>query len=415
MTSSSAMRRSAGILSTVHRTHATTYRTFSTSKPRHADFTHAVIGGGAVGLAIARRLQQENGSSTLLLERHKHPGTETSSRNSEVIHAALYYGEDTLKTKLCVSGREQMYAFAKKYDIPHMNCGKFIVAQDGQQLAELEKVHSFASTIGVPTRLMSPDEANAREPEVRCESGALESLSTGIIDSHTYMQVLHGTFEEEGGETAFESAVSKIEPLGNNRDGSGGWRIYVNGNTDPSGAITVETLINSAGLAAIPISNMILPEDRQRKPFYAKGSYYSYSASHPKPKTLIYPAPVPGHGGLGTHLTLDMAGRIRFGPDVEWVEDPTDLSVNDKGFEQALSDIQAYLPGLQRSAVNLDYCGIRPKLARKSAQMKGKDFVDFYIKKEEGFSGFVNLLGIESPGLTSSLAIGDHVRDMLYR
>jgi 2-hydroxyglutarate dehydrogenase len=175
----------------------------------------------------------------------------------------------------------------------------------------------------------------------------------------------------------------------------------------------VETLINSAGLFAITINNMILPKERHRRPFYAKGSYFSYSSTHPKPKTLLYPAPVPGHGGLGTHLTLDMAGRVRFGPDVEWVDDPTDLSVNDSRLEEAISMIQEHLPGIDRDAINLDYCGIRPKLGKTSG-IVGPNFADFHIKAEEGFPGFISLLGIESPGLTSSLAIGEMVEAMLY-
>lgn len=158
---------------------------------------------------------------------------------------------------------------------------------------------------------------------------------------------------------------------------------------------------------------MILPPERQRKAYYAKGSYFSYTSSHPKPKTLIYPAPIPGHGGLGTHLTLDISGRIRFGPDVEWTDDPTDYTVNSKNLVAALDDIESYLPGIDRSAIGLDYVGIRPKLGKLGAVASGKGFQDFYIQKEEGYKGFVNLLGIESPGLTSSLAIGEEVDQLL--
>jgi L-2-hydroxyglutarate oxidase LhgO len=226
------------------------------------------------------------------------------------------------------------------------------------------------------------------------------------------MQYLEGAFEEAGGNIAFHSQVTRIQPIDN---GAGGWEIWTRfGKDGEETSLTAETLINSAGLFAIPLSNMILPLDRQRTAYYAKGSYFSYSASHPKPKTLIYPAPVPGHGGLGTHLTLDMSGRVRFGPDVEWVEDPSDYRVNASRLSEALDDIQSYLPGIDRDAVALDYAGIRPKLGKASAVTSGKGFLDFYIKKEEGFEGFINLLGIESPGLTSSLAIAEEVERLLY-
>ncbi|OCK76796.1 FAD dependent oxidoreductase [Lepidopterella palustris CBS 459.81] len=386
-------------------------RSFSTSANHYTDFTHAVIGGGVVGLAIARKLQEREGTSTVLIERHGTVGTETSSRNSEVIHAGLYYGETSLKTRLCLRGKEMMYDLCRKNHIPFKNCGKWIVAQDASQMEALENVHSFASTIGVPTHFISPEEAKRREPDVRAEAGILESPTTGIVDSHSLMQFLEGDFEHLGGICAFQSSVTAVEAPQNS---ARGWRITTTTNGEES-SITADTLINSAGLAAIPISNMILPADRHLKPYYAKGSYFSYSLSRPKPSTLVYPAPVPGHGGLGTHLTLDMAGRVRFGPDVEWVDDPSDLRVNDRNLSAAIDDIQTYLPSIDRSAIGLDYAGIRPKLGKMGAVTSGKGFQDFYIKEEEGFEGFINLLGIESPGLTSCLAIAEEVERLLYK
>jgi L-2-hydroxyglutarate oxidase LhgO len=264
----------------------------------------------------------------------------------------------------------------------------------------------------VPIQWVLPEEAKRREPDVRCEAGVLESPSTGIVDSHSYMQFLEGAFEDSGGSLALKSQVTRIEPINH---GAGGWEIYTRfAGEEEESFVTAETLINSAGLFAIPLSNMILPPERQRAAYFAKGSYFSYSASHPKPKTLIYPAPVLGHGGLGTHLTLDMAGRVRFGPDVEWIDDPNDYRVNSSRLKEAVDDIQSYLPGIDRDAIGLDYAGIRPKLGKASAVTSGKGFLDFYIKKEEGFEGFVNLLGIESPGLTSSLAIAEEVERLLF-
>jgi 2-hydroxyglutarate dehydrogenase len=276
----------------------------------------------------------------------------------------------------------------------------------------LQSVYDFAKSIGVPIQFISKEEAKRREPDVRAEAGVLESPSTGIVDSHGLMQFLLGDFENSDGICALNSPVTRITPINN---GSGGWEITTRSKGEEESTITAETLINSAGLAAIAISNMILPKERHKKAYYAKGSYFSYSLSSPKPKTLIYPAPIAGHGGLGTHLTLDMGGRVRFGPDVEWVHDPSDLSVNSKNLEAAIDDIQAYLPSVKREAIGLDYAGIRPKLGKLGAVSSGKGFQDFYIQREEGFEGFVNLLGIESPGLTSCLSIAEEVEGLLYR
>jgi 2-hydroxyglutarate dehydrogenase len=385
-------------------------RSFSTSVKREADFTHAVIGGGVVGLAIARKLQARDGVSAVLIEKHGSVGTETSSRNSEVIHAGLYYGAGTLKTKLCVKGKEMLYELCKKHSIPHRNTGKWIVAQDDMQMDAIQKVHEFSSTIGVPTHFISKDEAKRREPAVRAEAGVLESPTTGIVDSHSLMQYLEGSFEESGGICAFHSPVTSITPLDSGRSG---WEITTTSPNNETSTITADTLINSAGLFAIDISNMILPESRHKKAFYAKGSYFSYSLSSPKTSTLIYPAPVPGHGGLGTHLTLDMSGRIRFGPDVEWTDSPSDYTPNTANLSAAIDDIQKYLPSVDRNAIQPDYVGIRPKLG-KSGVVSGKGFLDFYIEKEEGYEGFINLLGIESPGLTSCLAIAEEVEGLVY-
>jgi 2-hydroxyglutarate dehydrogenase len=387
------------------------FRAFSTSIKREADFTHAVIGGGVVGLAIARKLQARDGVSTVLIEKHGSVGTETSSRNSEVIHAGLYYGAGTLKTKLCLKGKNMLYELCKKHSIPHRNTGKWIVAQDDIQMDALQKVHEFSSTIGVPTHFITKDEAKRREPDVRAEAGVLESPSTGIVDSHSLMQYLEGSFEDSDGICAFHSPVTSITPLDSGRSG---WEITTTSPNNETSTITADVLINSAGLFAVDINNMILPADRHRKAFYAKGSYFSYSVSRPRPSTLIYPAPIPGHGGLGTHLTLDMSGRVRFGPDVEWTDSPTNYTPNTKNLAAAIDDIQAYLPGVDRDAIQPDYVGIRPKLG-KSGVMSGSNFLDFYIKKEEGYVGFVNLLGIESPGLTSCLGIAEEVEGLLYR
>ena len=368
-----------------------------------------------MGLAVARKLAEQENTSTLLIERHGAVGTETSSRNSEVIHAGIYYGPDSLKTKLCLKGKQMMYELCEKENIPHRKAKKWILAQNAQQHEELQKTHDFAKSIGVPTHFISLSKAHDREPDVLAKEAVLESPTTGIVDSHAYMSFLESDFQTRSGDLACHTSVESIEAIDS---GKGGWKIQTKSPASPEvTTITAETLINSAGLAAVDLSNRILPESRHLKPYFAKGSYYSYSAPAPRPQTLIYPAPTSGSAGLGTHLTIDMSGQIRFGPDVEWVDDPNELSVNEERLPAALDEIQTYLPGIRREKVQLDYSGIRPKLGKGSAVARGKGdgFSDFVIQKEDGFDGFVNLLGIESPGLTSSLAIGDMVHDLLYR
>ena len=309
-----------------------------------------------------------------------------------------------------------LYALCRRENIEHRNCKKWIVAQNDQQMGELEKVHSFARSIGVPTRFISRREAHDREPDVRARAGVLESESTGIVDAHGLMSYLEGAFQSLGGELAYRTSVTGLTHLPNGE--------YAITTTDPSSpeeptTITTSTLINSAGLFAIPLSNMLLPPAHHQTPYYAKGTYYSYYAPFPKPSTLIYPAPKPGSPGLGTHLTLDLASppQIRFGPDVEWVSSPTDYTPSKTGLAAALDEIEDYLPGLQRDRIAVDYCGIRPKLGKAGAVGGGQGFLDFVIRHEadKGYEGFVNLLGIESPGLTSCLAIGEMVEGILYR
>ncbi|KAI9824420.1 MAG: hypothetical protein M1832_001955 [Thelocarpon impressellum] len=301
-----------------------------------------------------------------------------------------------------------LYELCTKQGIAHRNTKKWVVAQTEQQWADCLKLHEHARVIGVPTRPVSLDEGRRREPDVRATTGILESETTGIVDSHGLMAFLQADFQERGGGCAFHSPVTRIETVD---QGRGGYRVVTrDAGSGEDGVVTADTLVNSAGLFACAINNMILPAERHRKPYYAKGSYFSYSASHPKPATLVYPAPEPEQGGLGTHLTLDMAGRVRFGPDTEWVDDPTDLVPRKDRLAEAITAVQQYLPGVDRSAMAMDYCGIRPKLAGP-----GQGMSDFVIRREEGCDGFVNLLGIESPGLTSSLAIADMVEELLYR
>lgn len=377
-----------------------------------------------VGLAVARRLAQRratNGvpASTVLIERNRASGMETSSRNSEVIHAGLYYGPDTLKTKLCIRGKHLLYDFCARRAIGHRRTGKWIVAQTDDEWEECLKIHRFSRSVDVPTRPVALSEARLREPDVRARTGILESPSTGIVDSHGLMTCLQADFEDAGGDCVFQSSVTGVDALD---DGKGGYRIVVEDRSSgEQSSVTCETLVNSAGLLGCDVNNMVMPPSRRRTPYFAKGSYFSYSASSPKPSILVYPAPKPGLAGLGTHLTLDLQGRMRFGPDVEWVDDPTDLTPRENRLPDAVREIHAFLPAVDPAALAPDYAGIRPKLAKAGAVVHDGDgggrvkaFQDFVIRREHGFVGFVNLLGIESPGLTSSLAIAEEVEELLY-
>ncbi|KAH7328189.1 FAD dependent oxidoreductase [Stachybotrys elegans] len=388
---------------------------FSCTAAPRADFSHVVIGGGVVGLAIARQLAPR--AATLLVERHAAVGTETSSRNSEVIHAGIYYGASSLKTRLCIRGKNLLYELCARHGVGHRRTGKWIVAQNDAQRAALERIHAFCrDDIGVPTRWVSDEEIRRDGEGVQALSGALESPTTGIVDSHGLMVCLQGLFEEQGGVVALNSPVTAITPLaGHGGPGSGGWEVEVrDASSGEVSTITADTIINAAGLGAVAIHNMIVPAAEHKQLYYAKGNYFSYSASQPSVSRLIYPAPEPGAGGLGTHLTMDLAGRLRFGPDVEWVNSPADLAVNGSRQSQAVAEIKKYLPGVDETCLEPDYAGIRPKLAPAGAVATGKGFHDFIIRMEEGYEGWVNLLGIESPGLTSSLAIGETVEELLY-
>ncbi|KAG8166896.1 hypothetical protein KVR01_002585 [Diaporthe batatas] len=393
-------------------------RLFSTSVSRRADFAHVVIGAGAVGLAVARALAARN-PNTLLLERHAQPGQETSSRNSEVIHAGIYYGAETLKTELCVRGKGLLYAFCAANAVPHRNTGKLIVAQTPAQRAALQEVYDHcAGALGgrVPVRWVGGGELARREPAVRAAAGCLESPTTGIVDSHALMVALLGHLEERGGTFSPGSHVVGVAPLGAGGRGAGGWEVAVrDARTGEEGTVTADTLVNAAGLGACAVRNMVVPRDQHTRTYYAKGNYFSYAAPSPRVSTLVYPAPEPGAAGLGTHLTLDMSGRVRFGPDVEWVDSESDLAVSGGRMGDAAAEIRKYLPGVDVSALAPDYAGIRPKLAPRQAVVEGRGFNDFVVRLEEGYEGWVNLLGIESPGLTSSLAIGEMVEGLLYR
>lgn len=357
-----------------------------------------VIGAGVIGLAVARALAMA-GREVIILEREDAIGAGVSSRNSEVIHAGIYYPAGSLKARFCTEGRDRLYAYCKERGVPHRRCGKFIVATSEEQVGELDAIAAAARRNGVADiEQISAAEAIAAEPELQCLA-ALHSPSTGIIDSHTCMLSLLGDAEAHGASIAFLTSVRAL------RAGASGVEITLGDEAAPS--LRARLVVNAAGLDAPSLTQHTegLDPAFARRAFYAKGSYFTLAGRAPFSR-LVYPAPEPG--GLGVHLTLDLAGQARFGPDVEWIEAPN-YDVDPKRAEKFYAAVRAYWPGLRDGALTPAYSGIRPKLAGP-----GQPANDFVIEgpAAHGARGVINLLGIESPGLTSSLAIADYVADM---
>ncbi len=360
-----------------------------------------VIGAGVVGLAVARELALA-GREVIVLESENAMGTATSSRNSEVIHAGIYYPQGSLKARACVEGRILLYEFCSSRGIPHLRCGKLIVATDKAQLGELEAIRAKAHANGVPdVDWMSLDQARALEPAVACV-GALHSPSTGVIDSHAYMLALRGEAESRGTMLAFLSRVERARV-----GGSGTIDLEVGG-AEPM-SLSASTVVNAAGLTAPSLAKRIegYPADKAPPEFYAKGNYYSLVGRSPF-KRLVYPVPEPG--GLGVHVTIDLGGQARFGPDVEWVE-RIGYDVDPRRADRFYAAIRRYWPGLPDGALAPGYAGIRPKIA--GPEDPAPDFV-VQGPAEHGVAGLVNLFGIESPGLTASLALAREVARRLH-
>jgi L-2-hydroxyglutarate oxidase LhgO len=353
-----------------------------------------VIGAGVVGLAVARALALA-GREVVILESEDAIGTHTSSRNSEVIHAGIYYPKGSLKARSCVAGKELLYEYCVSHGVPHRRCGKLIVATDEKQLDELKGIQAKAHANGVPDVVwMSRNQALALEPELRCVA-ALYSPSTGIIDSHALMLAYLGDAEAKGAMLALKSPLEKCEIV------SDGFVLQE--------SIHAKTLVNSAGLKAPTVAKSIkgYPAEKAPGEFYAKGNYYSLNRRNPFSR-LVYPVPEPG--GLGVHVTLDLGGQARFGPDVEWVE-KIDYDVDPRRADRFYAAIRRYWPGLPDASLSPGYAGIRPKTAGP------KDPVpDFEIQgpRKHGVPGLVHLFGIESPGLTASLALAGMVLDELH-
>jgi L-2-hydroxyglutarate oxidase LhgO len=357
-----------------------------------------VVGAGVIGLAIARRLAQA-GREVIVLEAAEGIGTVTSSRNSEVIHAGIYYKAGSLMARMCVSGKRALYAYCRDHGIPHRNCGKLIVATTPAESEKLQSIKAHAEANGVDDlQILAGEAARALEPALNC-AAALLSPSTGIIDSHAYMLALRGEAEDAGAAFAFHT------PLLGGRANAGCIQLDAGGDAPMS--LQCRLLVNAAGLGAFAVARCIdgMPIDLIPPAYLAKGNYFSCSARAPF-SHLIYPVPEPG--GLGVHLTLDMAGQARFGPDVEWV-DRIDYAVDPARAERFYPAIRRYWPALPDGALMPSYSGMRPKIVPPAVAVQ-----DFLIQgpRDHGVDGLINLFGIESPGLTSSLAIADHVGEL---
>jgi L-2-hydroxyglutarate oxidase LhgO len=357
-----------------------------------------VVGAGVVGLAIARRLAQA-GLETVVLEAAEGIGTVTSSRNSEVIHAGIYYPAGSLMARMCVNGKRALYAYCRDHGIPHRNCGKLIVATTPSETEKLRSIKAHAEANGVlDMELLGGDAAREMEPALNCDA-ALLSPSTGIIDSHAFMLALRGDAEAAGAACAFHAPLLRARTM------ASGIELDVGGAAPMT--LQCRLLINSAGLGAPAVARGIdgMPIELIPPAYLAKGNYFSCSARAPFSR-LIYPVPEPG--GLGVHLTLDLAGQARFGPDVEWV-DTIDYAVDPARAERFYPAIRRYWPTLPDGALMPSYSGIRPKIVPPAVARQ-----DFMIQgpRDHGVSGLINLFGIESPGLTSSLAIADHVGEL---
>jgi L-2-hydroxyglutarate oxidase LhgO len=358
-----------------------------------------VVGAGVVGLAIGRAAALR-GHDVVVAEATSGIGNGVSSRNSEVVHAGIYYPTGSLRARHSTRGRRMLYEFCASHGVAHNKCGKLIVATNAGELAKVELLKTQGETNGVEAlEMIGGNAARALEAELFCV-GALSSPESGIIDSHGYMMALWGELEDRGGAIAFETPVegmSFVKPR---------WHVKFGGRE--AGTVPFDAVVNSAGLGAQALARRIegYPAAKVPRLVLAKGNYFGF-AGKPVFSRLIYPTPV--DGGLGVHVTLDLAGRVRFGPDVEWI-DHESYTVDPHRADSFYDRIRAYWPGVPTDSLVPDYCGIRPKLTGP-----GEPAADFMIAGEEthGMPRLMNLFGIESPGLTSSLSLAEEVVDRL--
>jgi L-2-hydroxyglutarate oxidase LhgO len=362
----------------------------------------AIIGAGVVGLAIAAELSRQQ-TGTLVIEKNRTFGLETSSRNSEVIHSGIYYPQDSLKTKFCIEGNRLLYEFCQKYGIGHRRLGKIVVATNEGEVGRLEELYRQGLDNGIgDLRLLSRKEVKELEPNVEATAGLL-SPSTGVVDSYSLMRLMHGLAREQGADFVFDTEVVGIEKTGDK------YRVEIRDREGTSSFIT-NIVINSAGLNSDAIAELAsIDIDRAGyRLHYCKGDYFSLnSPDGPPVSRLVYP--MPEQAGKGIHVTLNLDGAVRFGPSAYYVDEP-DYKVDDTQREMFYQSVKRFLPRLRIEDLEPDFAGIRPKL-----QGPEEDFRDFVITDEaaKGLPGLINLIGIESPGLTAAPAIARYVAEMV--
>jgi L-2-hydroxyglutarate oxidase LhgO len=364
-----------------------------------------IIGAGVIGLAIAEKLSADN-EDVFVIEKYKTFGQETSSRNSEVIHAGIYYPKDSLKAKFCVEGKQMLYKFCKEYDVPFENCGKLIVATDDHEVTILEEIAIKAKNNGVnDIQKLTKEEALKIEPEVAVK-GALFSPSTGIIDTHRLMKQLETNAVNNGTEFVYNAEVKGIKKIDQ------GYEIELSDADNQTFNFTTQNIINAAGLESDIIAKMAGIQNNNLELAFCKGEYFRIkSPKHKFLNRLVYPVPNPNLEGVGIHVTKDLGGGVKLGPDVTWMEKKIyDYKVDTSKQEAFYKSAKRFLPFLEYEDLVPEMAGIRPKLQRQGGETK-----DFYIREEsdKGLPGFINLIGIESPGLSSSLAIAKYVSGWL--
>lgn len=355
-----------------------------------------VIGAGVVGLACAYELSKRLGS-VVVIDREAGPGRSTSSRNSGVIHAGIYYPSDSEKTRLCIEGRARLYAWCEAHDIPHANTGKLIVATNPEDEAKLDALARHAAEVGVPLEPLTGAEVSAKEPEVRCTSARF-SPTSGVVDVHEYIASLLKELREHGGTAVFQTELESIDRTKH------GWIVRTTDTMGRTAELVTPRLLNSAGLDAVEVAKRSGLNDGEPPwtLYPCKGCYFSLQAGAPATThSLIYPLPQPA--GLGVHITTDLSGARRAGPDTRYI-DEIEYGVDESDAERFAEAVARYLPAIRAEHLSPDYAGVRPKLVGPPG-----GFADFVVSAPESQPGMIHLIGIESPGLTASLAIAERV------
>jgi L-2-hydroxyglutarate oxidase LhgO len=365
----------------------------------------SIIGAGVIGLAIAEKVSEEN-KNVYLIEKHPSFGQETSSRNSEVIHAGIYYTKDSLKARLCIEGKRLLYDYCRKYDVPFKNCGKLIVATAEEEIEVIEGIRNTAIKNGVDDlKVLEREQISELEPNIFALK-ALFSPSTGIVDSHSLMKQFETNSINNGCQIAYGSEVTEISQIKN------GYKITLLDADKKLYNFTTRIVINSAGLTSDKVSEMVGINDKNLEILFCKGEYFRINPPKNRLITrLVYPVPHPNMEGIGIHVTIDMGGGVKLGPDVKYLESNVyDYKLTASKQEAFYSSAKKFLPFLEFDDIAPEMAGIRPKI-----QKPGEPLKDFYISEEtgRGYPGFINLIGMESPGLTASIAIAKYVNSII--